>query len=138
MPPNRLFFIENGFHQAKFGRCRVQNETILNVFPGANDQNRLVLVRTATICGREHLVLRQETHSPDIGWFVQSCVAIEPGQVAALKMTLAPSNVNRNVGTIGAMPVMTMSARTPSMDPRTTGRRFGGQAPVILRFDEAS
>ncbi|MCA9158911.1 MAG: hypothetical protein KDA72_11320, partial [Planctomycetales bacterium] len=68
----------------------MQNETILNVFSGASDQNRLVLVRSTTLCGLEHLILRQETHSADVGWFVQNQVVIEPGQVAALKMTLSP------------------------------------------------
>lgn len=92
MGPECLFFIENDFHQARIDRDRVQNETILNVFPGANEQSRLVLVKTSTMCGLNHLVLRQETHSPDVGWFTQSCVVIEPNQVAGLKMTLSPQN----------------------------------------------
>ncbi len=95
-----LLFIETHFQQATFGRNCVQNEIILNVFPGANDQNRLVLVRSMTMCGLEHLILRQETHSADVGWFVQNQVVIEPGQVAALKMTLAPAIANRNTGAV--------------------------------------
>ena len=71
----------------------MQKETILNVFPGSSEQHRLVLVHTATMCGLEHLMLRQETHSSDVGWFIQSSVAIEPGQVAALKMTLSPNSL---------------------------------------------
>ncbi|KAA1261766.1 hypothetical protein LF1_43260 [Rubripirellula obstinata] len=94
----------------------MQTETILNVFPGASDQQRLVLARCTTLCGLEHLVLRQETHSADIGWFVQSSVAIEPAQVAGLKMTLSPASV-------------TGTTRRETADP---------DAPAILRFEQAS
>jgi hypothetical protein len=113
-----LFFIENDFHQAYTGEFHVHNETILNVFPGSSDQKRLVLVRCTTICGLEHLVLRQETHSADVGWFVQSCVAIEPGQVAGLKMTLS-------------------SATSQSTKIIRNGSNSETR-PVILRFDQAS
>ncbi|MCC7338078.1 MAG: hypothetical protein IT422_23555 [Pirellulaceae bacterium] len=107
----------------------MQNETILNVFSGASDQNRLVLVRSTTLCGLEHLILRQETHSADVGWFVQNQVVIEPGQVAALKMTLSPANANRN----------TASVNSATNRRLNTGNRTDQPAasPVILQFEAA-
>tara|TARA_R110002049_G_scaffold285698_3_gene466899 strand:+ start:55284 stop:55607 length:324 start_codon:yes stop_codon:yes gene_type:complete len=101
---------------------QVRKETILNVFPGANEQHRLVLAQATTICGLEHLVLRQETHSSDVGWFVQSCVAIEPDQVAALKMTLSPNSLACNHS----------ASVTPSM------QRCRTASPKVLQFAEAA
>lgn len=96
----------------------MQTETILNVFPGASEQQRLVLARCTTLCGLQHLVLRQETHTPDIGWFVQSSVAIEPAQIAGLKMTLSPASVQGNC-----------QKRQETADQ---------DRPAILRFEQAS
>ena len=56
----------------------MQNETILNVFPAADDLHRLVIaVQQEEGHAASRLVLRQETYADDVGWFVQSCVAIE-------------------------------------------------------------
>ncbi|MEO8272101.1 MAG: hypothetical protein ABI557_20495 [Aureliella sp.] len=107
----------------------MQNEIILNVFSGANDQNRLVLVRSTTMCGLEHLILRQETHSADVGWFVQNQVVIEPGQVAALKMTLSPANANRNAASLNTATARRSSSNSRAQQPVA--------APVILRFEAA-
>ena len=62
--------------------------TILNVFPGDSDENRLVLARETNQTGETQLVLRQESRSPHVGWFVQSRIVMDPNQVVALKMTL--------------------------------------------------
>lgn len=68
----------------------MQKETILNVFPSTDDLNRLVVaVQQEDGDTSSRLVLRQETFAEDVGWFVQSCVAIEPEQVAGLKMALS-------------------------------------------------
>ncbi|MCA9137060.1 MAG: hypothetical protein KDB00_09885 [Planctomycetales bacterium] len=67
--------------------------TILNVFPGQSNDDRLVLAQETADDQVTHLVLRQETRSPHVGWFVQSRIVIEPGQVAALKMTLTSNLV---------------------------------------------
>ena len=61
---------------------------IVNVFPGTDDANRLVLAHECDDAGVSQLVLRQETRSDHVGWFVQSRIVIEPEQVAGLKMTL--------------------------------------------------
>lgn len=108
------------------------NETILNVFPGASDQQRLVLVRTKTICGLEHLVLRQETHSPDVGWFVQNQVAIEPGQVAGLKMTLTAA------GTPATSSARAGIDRNANLAPCGKSSPRPASSPVILQFEAAS
>ncbi|WP_372896950.1 hypothetical protein [Stieleria sp.] len=65
---------------------------ILNVFPSDSGDQRLVLARESDGNGST-LVLRQESRSPHVGWFVQSRIAIEPNQVAALKMTLTSNLV---------------------------------------------
>ncbi len=61
---------------------------ILNVFPSQSGESRLVLAQEFKDDGTSQLVLRQETQSEHVGWFVQSRILIEPDQVAALKMTL--------------------------------------------------
>ena len=68
---------------------QVRKETILNIFPGADDSHRLVVVIEQVGDGPSGLVLRQETFAPDVGWFVQSQLPIEPCQVTGLKMALA-------------------------------------------------
>ncbi|MEO1614814.1 MAG: hypothetical protein AAFV88_03130 [Planctomycetota bacterium] len=78
--------------------------TILNVFPSQCGNQRLVLVSDLDVAtGTETLMLRQESRSPDVGWFVQSCISIEPDQAAALKMTLTSNLVQRQ-------PIKTQSA----------------------------
>ena len=72
----------------------MQHETILNVFPADDDRSRLVVVMEQLSGKRNRLVLRQETFSGDVGWFVQSCIAIEPEQLQCLKMALT-SNATR-------------------------------------------
>ncbi len=74
----------------------MHHETILNVFPASDDQHRLVIAIEQRTDGDRVLVLRQETYSPDVGWFVQSCVAIEPEQLPGLKMALT-SGVTRKL-----------------------------------------
>jgi hypothetical protein len=48
----------------------------------------LVLARETVDGFTEQLVLRSESLSPHVGWFVQSRIAIDAEQAAALKMTL--------------------------------------------------
>ncbi len=71
--------------------------SILNVFPGQSDDDRLVLAREISDDNLAHLVLRQETRSPHVGWFVQSRIVIEPAQDAAVKMTLTSNLVKETV-----------------------------------------
>lgn len=68
---------------------QVRKETILNVFPGADDQHRLVVAVAQVDTSGSTLVLRQESYAEDVGWFVQSRISIEPGQIPGLKMALS-------------------------------------------------
>ncbi len=110
----------------------MQNEIIINVLPGASAQQRLVLAQASTICGLEHMILRQETYSPDVGWFVQNQVAIEPGQVAALKMTLSPAMVNRGGATANAN-----AARISRVAKAADRHAQSAESPVLLKFEAA-
>lgn len=74
----------------------MRKETILNVFPSTDDLHRLVVaVQQEDGDPSSRLVLRQETFAEDVGWFVQSRVAIEPEQVAGLKMALSGPQTQR-------------------------------------------
>lgn len=69
------------------------SETILGVLPAASDKERvlLVLVQTTDSIGRSEgsrMELRQQSFGEGIGWFTQSTVQLEPGQVADLRNTL--------------------------------------------------
>ncbi len=66
----------------------MQNERILDVFPASDDQHRLVLAIAENSNGDGRFVLRQETYSGDVGWFVQSRISIEPAQLAGIKAAL--------------------------------------------------
>lgn len=91
----------------------MRKETILNVFPGTDDESRLILVvEQGEESASSTLVLRQESYSDDIGWFVQSRIVVEPGQVAGLRMALSG-------GCAGAV-----QSRAPKNQPM----------PAILRF----
>lgn len=62
-------------------------ETILSAIPAQSDKERLVvvLVRKGEV---SHLELRQQSFGEGVGWFTQSTVQLEPGQVAQLKNSL--------------------------------------------------
>lgn len=93
----------------------MRKETILNVFPGADDRHRLVVAVEQVGDASSTLVLRQETHSDDVGWFVQSRVAVESGQVAGLRMALG-------------------SGQARASQPAARDAR---PLPAILRFESA-
>lgn len=96
----------------------LRKETILNVFPSSDDEHRLVIaVQQDSDEVSSRLVLRQETHAEDVGWFVQSCVVIEPEQVAGLRMAL--------------------SAQTGRRDRSRHSESSLSRVPAILRFDGA-
>ncbi len=58
-------------------RFDVRKETILNIIPGVDDEHRLVIALEQDADAKSTLVLRQETHSDDVGWFLQSRVVVE-------------------------------------------------------------
>jgi hypothetical protein len=62
-------------------------ETILTAIP-ASDVERLLVVLVQTKDHTSRMELRQQSFSTGIGWFTQSTVHLEPGQVAALRNAL--------------------------------------------------
>jgi len=94
----------------------VRKETILNVFPSQDEFQRLVIAVEQEADEGSRLVLRQESFSDDVGWFIQSRVTVEPEQIAGLKMSLTGSGLRK--------------IQPPARDvPRV---------PAILRFDGAT
>jgi hypothetical protein len=70
-------------------------ETIINVVPSDDDHHRLVIAIEKSDDEQSRLVMRQETRSENVGWFVQSRVAILPEQVAGLKMALSTNQTRQ-------------------------------------------
>ena len=82
------FLLRIAFIKLPPGTLTVRKETILNVFPSNDESQRLVIAVEQQEAGPSRLVLRQESFSEDVGWFVQSRIAVEPEQIAGLKMSL--------------------------------------------------
>lgn len=92
----------------------MKTETILNVFPSDDENRRLVVaVERSEQDACDRLVLRQESFSSDVGWFVQSRIAVEPEQIPGLKTLLTGQLVKQPL----------------------RARRMTGTTPSILRFD---
>ena len=93
------------------------NENILSIIDGATDHQRLVIVHrnpapnlaigltlnARPFCEEIHIqairerpiVLRQETFSPAVGWFVQSEMELTMDQWSALRTTIVPATTAR-------------------------------------------
>jgi hypothetical protein len=63
-------------------------ETILTTIPAAVETERLLVVLVRTAESGSRMELRQQSFSKGLGWFTQSTVQLEPGQVAALRNSL--------------------------------------------------
>ena len=63
------------------------HEVVLSTIAGATDKERLLVV-LCNRAGESRLELRQQSFGDGIGWFNQSTVALEPGQVAELRTAL--------------------------------------------------
>lgn len=72
-------------------------ETVLTAIP-ASDVERLLVVLVQTSDHGSRMELRQQSFSTGIGWFTQSTVQLEPGQVAALRNAL-DNNAGAQVST---------------------------------------
>ena len=66
-------------------------ETILTTIPAAIETERLLVVLVRTAEHGSRMELRQQSFSKGLGWFTQSTVQLEPGQVAALRNSLGSS-----------------------------------------------
>src|SRR5437764_10032772 len=63
------------------------SETVLTTIP-ASEAERLLVVLVQSAEQGSQIELRQQSFSTGIGWFTQSTVQLEPGQVAALRNAL--------------------------------------------------
>ena len=68
-------------------------ETILSTLP-ASETERLVVVLVQAADHSSRMELRQQSFSKGIGWFTQSTVHLEPGQVAALRNALGTGSTS--------------------------------------------
>jgi hypothetical protein len=72
----------------------VPSETILTQIP-ASEVERLLVVLVQSPEHGSRMELRQQSFSKGIGWFTQSTVQLEPGQVAALRNALGSTGGSR-------------------------------------------
>ena len=70
------------------------SETPLTKIP-ASETERLLVVLVQSPASGSRIELRQQSFSAGIGWFTQSTVQLEPGQVAALRNALVSAGVLR-------------------------------------------
>ena len=68
-------------------------ETVLSTLP-ASETERLLVVLVQGTDQTSRMELRQQSFSKGIGWFTQSTVHLEPGQVAALRNSLGTGSVS--------------------------------------------
>src|SRR2546430_1711592 len=66
------------------------SETVLTTIP-ASEAERLLVVLVQSAEQGSQIELRQQSFSAGIGWFTQSSVQLQPGQVAALRNALGTS-----------------------------------------------
>ena len=63
-------------------------ETILTSLPATVENERILVVLVQNPGEGSHVEMRQQSFGEGIGWFTQSTIRMEPGQVAALKSAL--------------------------------------------------
>ncbi len=66
-------------------------ETTLTSLPAAVENERILVVLVQNPGEGSHVEMRQQSYGEGIGWFTQSTIHLEPGQVAALKNALGNS-----------------------------------------------
>ena len=72
----------------------VASETVLSSIPSSETERLLVVLLQSADHG-SRMELRQQSFSKGIGWFTQSTVQLEPGQVAALRNALGATGGQR-------------------------------------------
>src|SRR5437588_11682761 len=90
-------------------------ETVLTAIP-ASDTERLVVVLVQSSEAGSGMELRQQSFSTGIGWFTQSTVQLEPGQVAALRNALGTSSSGNRLA--NGLPREFSTIAPPSWQPR--------------------
>jgi hypothetical protein len=90
------------------------SETILSAIPALSDKERLVVVLVQRD-GDSRLELRQQSYGEGVGWFTQSTVQLEPGQVAQLKNSLGHATAGSPAA---RLPRSFSQVKTPAWQPR--------------------
>jgi hypothetical protein len=85
---SHLRFAVRELSPAEPSRQEYSVETVLSSLPASSDSERLLLVLVQSADAGSRIELRQQSFSKSIGWFTQSTVHLEPGQVAALRNAL--------------------------------------------------
>lgn len=96
------------------------HEVVLSSIAGATDKERLLVV-LCNRSGESRLELRQQSFGDGIGWFTQSTVALEPGQVAELRTALGTGG-NRGPS---PLPKSFRRAEQPAWQPRVVHADVG-------------
>lgn len=72
-------------------------ETILTTLPATSESERVLIVLIQHPGEGSHIEMRQQSFGEGIGWFTQSTVRLEPGQMAALRNSLGNVGSRRSV-----------------------------------------
>jgi hypothetical protein len=72
-------------------------ETTLTSLPAVVENERILVVLVQNPSEGSHIEMRQQSFGEGIGWFTQSTIRMEPGQVAALKSALGHASTGSNV-----------------------------------------
>jgi len=89
-------------------------ETVLTTIPAAEAERLLVVLVQSAEHGSQ-IELRQQSFSTGIGWFTQSTVKLEPGQVAALRNALG---TNLGLRTANRLPREFSKIAPPAWQPK--------------------
>jgi hypothetical protein len=96
------------------------HEVVLSTIAGATDKDRLVVV-LCNRAGESRLEMRQQSFGDGIGWFTQSTITLEPGQVAELRTALGTGG-NRGPS---PLPKSFRRAEQPAWQPRVVHADVG-------------
>jgi hypothetical protein len=88
-------------------------ETILSDIPALSDKERLLVVLVQSAEG-SRLELRQQSYGEGVGWYTQSTVQMEPGQVAQLRNSLGQATSGHSA----RLPKSFGQWKTPAWQPR--------------------
>jgi hypothetical protein len=92
----------------------VASETVLSAV-SASETERLLVVLINSPDHGSRMELRQQSFSAGIGWFTQSTVRLEPGQVAALRNALGATGGQRGTN---RLPREFSTIAPPTWQPR--------------------
>ncbi len=92
----------------------VPSETVLSAV-SASETERLLVVLMSSPDHGSRMELRQQSFSAGIGWFTQSTVRLEPGQVAALRNALGATGTQRSTN---RLPREFSTIAPPTWQPR--------------------